>query len=637
MRPKFYILIICGVLASASAWAQPTITKGAATFTEGCAAWKDLGDINVDENANGDFAASQTNKTYVLQAPAGFEFNTTGASVSKQNGRDITSVAIGVTSSTVTVTITTDGTANKDDNFTISGLQMKITTATVAGGPKTVTFDAGTSTGSWNVADGTNHADLTVIAGGGTIESNGTGGGDWSVGATWNGAVVPTACDNVIIKAGDAVTVNNDYSCSDLEIENTATLSHDNNDQIDVYGDYTNDGTHDGGNANSYVYLQTAGATISGNGSFAVSAGMYVMYDMSIDATASLSFTKPIDIAASKTLTNNGTLNTTANLKGTGTFVNTATGTLNTGGNILATLTATASGNLVNWNGTAAQNIQSTTYYDVTFGGSSNKTLQGNITVNRNLTLNAGPTLATSTFNISVAGNWTNNGGVFNHNNTCTVTLNGTADQNIKSSGEDFYALTLNNTGAGGSDDYILTDALAVTSNLTISDGDLNANGANITVGGNWNNTGGTFTHGGANSVTFNGTAADQTITNNGSPFYNLVINNTAAAGNDDILMADALTVNNTLTITDGDLNANAFNIILGGNWTNTGGSFTHGGGGSVWFSGTTADQGITSNGSHFWTLQLNNTGASGNDDYNLGDDLQLIFLMAILMRLDAI
>lgn len=40
-----------------------------------------------------------------------------------------------------------------------------------------------------------------------TIESNGTGGGDWNDGSTWSGGFIPTSNDKVIIKSGDTVNV----------------------------------------------------------------------------------------------------------------------------------------------------------------------------------------------------------------------------------------------------------------------------------------------------------------------------------------------------------------------------------------------------------------------------------------------
>ncbi len=41
-----------------------------------------------------------------------------------------------------------------------------------------------------------------------TITSNGTGGGAWSQGTTWQGGAVPADGDAVVIAAGDTVTVD---------------------------------------------------------------------------------------------------------------------------------------------------------------------------------------------------------------------------------------------------------------------------------------------------------------------------------------------------------------------------------------------------------------------------------------------
>ena len=82
---------------------------------------------------------------------------------------------------------------------------------------------------------------------------------------------------------------------------------------------------------------------------------------------------------------------------------------------------------------------------------------------------------------ISVAGAWTFSGtGTFTLDTdagTPTKNLfNGAADQTITTGGKTFYQVELNNTGAGGSDDLIISGALDVNGAFTITDGDLDTN-----------------------------------------------------------------------------------------------------------------------------------------------------------------
>jgi hypothetical protein len=73
----------------------------------------------------------------------------------------------------------------------------------------------------------------------------------------------------------------------------------------------------------------------------------------------------------------------------------------------------------------------------------------------------------------------------------------------------------------------------------------------------------------GTSTVTFNGTAADQTVTTNDQHFYDLTINNTTAnAANDDVIFLGAVLVDRNLTLTDGefDINTNDPNVTVLGN-----------------------------------------------------------------------
>ncbi len=101
----------------------------------------------------------------------------------------------------------------------------------------------------------------------------------------------------------------------------------------------------------------------------------------------------------------------------------------------------------------------------------------------------------------------------------------------------------------------LVTNSLFVNDDISINSGTLNANGLNITLGGNWTNNGGIFTPG-TGTVTLNGTA-NQTLTG-ATIFYNLTVNNIAG-----ITIASNQTVNWILTLTNGIITTNSNSIIL--------------------------------------------------------------------------
>lgn len=58
-----------------------------------------------------------------------------------------------------------------------------------------------------------------------TIETNGTGGGDWSNGSTWSGGLLPATGDDVIIKPGDHLTVSGSVTCANLRMQGGASAT----------------------------------------------------------------------------------------------------------------------------------------------------------------------------------------------------------------------------------------------------------------------------------------------------------------------------------------------------------------------------------------------------------------------------
>ncbi|MDQ0639298.1 hypothetical protein QF042_002863 [Pedobacter sp. W3I1] len=123
----------------------------------------------------------------------------------------------------------------------------------------------------------------------------------------------------------------------------------------------------------------------------------------------------------------------------------------------------------------------------------------------------------------------------------------------------------------GSSTDVIITASATRMPNIStsVSTKNLTINtGASVTLTGTGTlNVAGTLTNNGtftnSGTVSFNGTSGQQTFTGITS-FFNLTLNNSNG-----LLLPAAITVNNNLLLTAGTLNANNFNLILKGNWTN--------------------------------------------------------------------
>ncbi len=113
-------------------------------------------------------------------------------------------------------------------------------------------------------------------------------------------------------------------------------------------------------------------------------------------------------------------------------------------------------------------------------------------------------------------------------------------------------APTLDCLTGGESSTWNVSGDVSIDASRT-HDGVLTAGASTWNVGGNWDNTS-TFTAG-TSTVTLNGTTS-ATLASGGSAFNNLAINKTDAADANDNLtvQTDDLTINGTLTVTDGEL-----------------------------------------------------------------------------------
>ena len=183
----------------------------------------------------------------------------------------------------------------------------------------------------------------------------------------------------------------------------------------------------------------------------------------------------------------------------------------------------------IDYNGSSNQTVNNTPAYShLRISGIGNKTLQGNTTITGNLNIAAGVFVG-GNFNFALGGNWTN-AATFNPG-TGTVTFQGASGTQLLTGNTGFFNLTLNNAGAttnfGSTTNTIGNDLVASagtmdggTSTLTFTGATDNAGsisgaaaknfhnlqinspatisnnaGANITIEGNYTNTG-TFNQG---------------------------------------------------------------------------------------------------------------------------------------------
>ena len=134
---------------------------------------------------------------------------------------------------------------------------------------------------------------------------------------------------------------------------------------------------------------------------------------------------------------------------------------------------------------------------------------------------NAG-TIQASSGSITLSGNWINSGTFTS--GTSTITFNASSGIQVLDTGGlayAFYNLTHNAAGTVS----LSSNQVDINNNFTNSSGTFIANGINLLVGKNWNNTG-TFTPG-ANTVTFDG--SNQTIYGT-TTFYNFTKSLSASA-----------------------------------------------------------------------------------------------------------
>ncbi len=129
---------------------------------------------------------------------------------------------------------------------------------------------------------------------------------------------------------------------------------------------------------------------------------------------------------------------------------------------LIGTLDVTGGGipNTVNYNGSGAQTIISTTYHNLTVSNGNTKTAGGVLNINGNLTIGNGTTLNAGAFTHTVQGNWINNGTFIA--GTSTIQLTGANNAVIQgTSATTFNVLTINKSSS--------TNTISASSNITVA------------------------------------------------------------------------------------------------------------------------------------------------------------------------
>ena len=150
------------------------------------------------------------------------------------------------------------------------------------------------------------------------------------------------------------------------------------------------------------------------------------------------------------------------------------------GGTLTVAGTFTPATGTVNYAAAGAQCVTGLTYYNLSMSGSGTKTLCGNTTVTKNLTIGS-VTLDVSlanNYSLLVGGNWINTGSFSSR--AGTVTMNGTVAQTLTPGiSNPFYNLTINNTATTGPQ-IVLTGPTTVNHTLTLTAGRILATSGNI-------------------------------------------------------------------------------------------------------------------------------------------------------------
>jgi hypothetical protein len=429
-----------------------------------------------------------------------------------------------------------------------------------------------------------------------TTISSRAGSGNWSDTAHWSPAQIPTSSDSVIISTGNSITVGYYSNCGSINIQSGATLSITGY-SLTVYGNFHLDGYITG---NFYLELVGTNKHMNGSATFNFPGKLYITSNYTIDNGFTIAGTGLMEIFGAITITNYGSVETNITFSGTGgTWVNGTNSFLTFDYDAVGsfTLNASAIGNTVlyTW---ASYYIwpSSAGYYNLYLKMGNPKQLTSNVQVNNDFYTEVhnfdgnGDTL-------SVKGNaWIEATTV-----NSTINFNGSGTQNLYNNA----GISFNNLSVSGTSTVIVNYAGMLLHSLTLNSGSIDAGvGYNWYISGNWTNNGGAFVyHNG--TTTFNSTSP---VSISRSVSGTNLFYNTTFAGSSTVSLANDIKIANSLVLSSGTLSALSSNILLGANWSNTGGTFSPG-------TGTVEINGC-------WTSTTLSKSSGSEQFYNLVDSI---------------
>ncbi|MBN2610469.1 MAG: hypothetical protein JXB00_02840, partial [Bacteroidales bacterium] len=212
------------------------------------------------------------------------------------------------------------------------------------------------------------------------------------------------------------------------------------------------------------------------------------------------------------------------------------------------------------------QSISSSPFWNVDFGGTNQKILLGNITVNANLTVSS-DTLNTNSNNITVDGNWTNiAASAYFMPGTGTVIFNGgnatvyTGTTTGPVPGKSFYRVEINkNAGTA-----LLGGDLDINHSLVINTGTLQTNAYSVWLAGDFINNGGTYNqNNNASILTLDATGGVHQFNPNSGTLRGIIVDAPGAL----------YRVGSDFTISNVDFILNDGEFVLNGNQMNIAGN----------------------------------------------------------------